>query len=141
MDDTQKSKHIQARLHPSTPSEAEAIELWNQWVKEGWQPRELITTLILSHAGYTPEDFRTGVDARLQQLTEKLDAKIDQITERLEGNITDLLRNIKTVDPQGLRRFANSDDEDMDVDEAFIRNAQQGVRKTFRQRQAERGEE
>lgn len=136
------SKHIQARLHPSNPSEEKAIEIWTRWTEEeNLQPRDLITALILSYEGYTPEDFRTDVDTRLEQLTGRLDAKIDQIANRLETNIAELLRNIKTTDPQGLRRFANSADEDLDVDEEFIRNAQKGVRRTFKQRQAERDNE
>lgn len=134
------STHIQARLHPSDEAERRAIDIWNDWIEAGGVPRKLITALILHHEGYTPESFQLDVDSKLDTLARRIDEKMDEVITRLEHNVADVLRNIKQSDPQGFKRFADSTGDDDDLDEAFILNAQRGVRKTFRQKQAERGE-
>lgn len=134
-----QTRHIQANLHPGDEAEKEAIRIWEDWLKQDRTPRQLITSLILTHAGHTPAVFQAGVDRQLQHLAEHLDGRLDQLAERLESNLTDLLRNIKRADPQGFRRFAEADeDDDLDMDDSFIQNAQKGMRKTFKQRQQER---
>jgi hypothetical protein len=78
----------------------------------------------------------------IDELRSLLDDKFEAIQALVEQSITDLLRQLKRVDPEGLRRFVDHDDEqgDMEFSDEFIGNARQAVRKSFQQRRRERGE-
>ena len=65
-----------------------------------------------------------------------LTAKIDGLYHLFTSSIGDVLKAIKRSDTQKFRQFANSEEEgdsDLELDEAFIRNAQNAVRRSFRQ--------
>ena len=132
--------HIQARLSKSKPQECDAVEIFDGWVRSGRTPRDLIVALILEYSGKTPADYTQALDMRLDGIEDRLTSKLDELIHRLESNVGDMLKHLKRTDPQGLRRFAeaDTDEDDTDLDETFIQNAQKSVRKTFQQRQAEK---
>jgi phosphoribosyl 1,2-cyclic phosphodiesterase len=55
---------VSFRLHPSDPREKQAIEIIQEQISQGLEPRQFITDAILRSAGYTPEMFRDS-DAKL----------------------------------------------------------------------------
>lgn len=149
-----QSRLIQARLHPSDQHEKDAIAQYDDWVAQGYSPREIITHCILHAAGFKPEMFRK--EGRIDTAIHELEAgvsklgNIEQVINAIPGIIQaafedqmgDLLKELKRTDPQGLRAFANKDDSrgEVDLDPEFRENASKAARKSFKQRLQEKGE-
>lgn len=137
---TKLTLRIQALLHPSDEKERDAINIWQAWLAAGNTPRQLITDMILYCAGRTPEMYRekSGFTGELKMLEERLTGKIDDLQSTIENDIGAILKDMKRSDPEGFRRFVESDDiaeRDIDFEPEFIENAKRSVRKTFKQRQ------
>jgi hypothetical protein len=139
------SRVIGARLHPkSCDEEKEALATYDAKVGEGFTPREILTDALLRAAGYTPEMFRPrqervdGAITRLESKLEVLDSiegRLDALQDMVESSIGNLLRQIRSIDPEGLRRFASADDEEDggEFSDDFIKNARRAVRPSLNQ--------
>lgn len=63
---------VSFRLHPSDPKEKQAIELIQQYMADGLEPRQFITDALLRSAGFTPEMFRDGGEKLTTSLLESI---------------------------------------------------------------------
>lgn len=52
-----KGVHIQCRLHPENDFEDRALEHYNEQIKMGLTPRQIITSALCNAAGLTPDMF------------------------------------------------------------------------------------
>lgn len=143
---TKLTLRIQALLHPSDEKERDAMAIWQDWLGQGFTPRQLITDMILRCAGRTPEMYKekSVFAGELRLLEERITGKIDDLQSAIENDIGSILKDLKRSDPEGLRRYVESDDmpeRDVDFEPEFIENAKRSVRKTFKQRQQERDED
>lgn len=143
---TKLTLRIQALLHPSDERERDAMLIWQDWLQQGYTPRQLITDMILRCAGRNPEMYRekSAFSGELKMLEERLTGKLDDLHSAIENDIGTILKDMKRSDPDGFRRFVESDDvieRDVDFEPEFIENAKRSVRKTFRQRQMEKDDE
>lgn len=143
---TKLTVRIQALLHPSDERERDAIAIWQGALAEGKTPRQLITDMILYCAGRTPEMYKdkSVFSSELRMLEERLTGKLDDLHSALENDIGTILKDMKRTDPDGFKRFVDSDaiaERDVDFEPEFIENAKRSVRKTFRQKQMERGDD
>lgn len=143
---TKLTVRIQALLHPSDEKERDAIDIWNSWLNQGFTPRQLLTDMILHCAGRNPEMYRekSAFTGELKMLEERLTGKIDVLHSAIENDIGAILKDMKRTDPDGFKRFVESDDvieRDVDFEPEFIENAKRSVRKTFKQRQLEKDDE
>lgn len=142
-----KSRVISARLNPEFAEERAALKVFDDLVEQEYSPRQIITHAILQANGYTPEMFHkersdavvVALEEQLMHLDLKgLSDKIDAIYDFIAHQIIDVLRNVKSADPDAFRSFANQESgDDMELDEEFVRNAQRAARKTFKQRHAQ----
>lgn len=143
---TKLTLRIQALLHPSDERERDAMAIWQDWLKQGYTPRQLITDMILRCAGRNPEMYRekSAFAGELRMLEERITGKIDDLQSAIENDIGTILKDMKRSDPDGFRRFVESEEmpeRDIDFEPEFIENAKRSVRKTFKQRQQERSDE
>lgn len=129
-----KSEVLSARLSREYEDERNALAIWERWKKDGYSPREIITSALLKLDGDAPS---TG---RADTLEERILSRIEQ---RVEETLAHVLKDIRRADPNGLQAFAASNDERDEVDEdvelsqRFIQNAKRAARKSFRQRQGD----
>lgn len=63
---------VSFRLHPSDPREKQAIEIIQENIAQGLEPRQFITDAILRSAGYTPEMFRDSDERLTPSLLESM---------------------------------------------------------------------
>lgn len=140
-----QSRVLSARLNPRrSKQEEEALKAWDELIKKGYTPRDIITDALNRLDGNTPEMFRTDerfeiVLDRLEERTQSLEGlprRIEAIVGLVEDGIAAMLRELKRTDPRGLRRFVekNDDDDGDELDEEFAENARKAARKSFRQR-------
>lgn len=131
-----QTKVISARLNREFEEEARALEIFEEKVNDGYSPRQILTDALLRAGGYTPDMFRRGGIENASDLT----TKIDELYHMFASSIGDILKAVKRSDVQKFRQFANSeaeDDTDLDLDEDFIRNARNAVRRSYRQGRGE----
>lgn len=128
-----KSKVISARLNPQFEQERKALEIFEQWVSEGFTPREIMTNAILNAAQFKPEMFRER-GARGNNLGEII-GTLESLRDSLVGDIKSVMQEMWRSNPQQFRSMVNeaaNDSADIELDDEFIANAVQSLRPTYR---------
>lgn len=147
-EDEAQSRVISARLHPSDEYERAALQVFDGKIADGFTPRQILTDALNFAAGHTPDMFRRegridGATEKLETLVrqlnpEDLDMRLSELLSAFEQRIETFLKSLRSTDPTGFKRFADSqEDDELDLDEEFIKNAKKAVRKSFRQRRGD----
>lgn len=127
------SRVVSGRLNPEYSEDKIALEQWDYALSQGKTPRQVITDALMRSAGIVPEMYHRPEDDMATQLSQ-IKAQLNALYGMVENGVMDMLRNIKAVDPQGFREFANAESGELEISEQFAKNAQKAARKTFRQR-------
>lgn len=130
------SRVISARLSPQIDEERKALELFDQWVQEGYTPREIITDALNRAGNQAPSIYRergTRVGVK----------PIGTMLENMSSSIDDLKRIIQELwrsNPEQLRQMVNNtpaDGSEIELDDEFLANAAQILRPTYRKMRGE----